>query len=415
MEIGRTALEALDLGALLAGIPPSGAWSCLIEIGGVPLGLRCDGTAMTAVPATGVNDSWDFEFVVDTPDWAAFCHSPRPRGRTTAQAMVATSGAHHVRGDRTAWARAAIVIDRVLDALRSASTAAPPVQNTEPSPEPLGLSPIVGRYVTIEVGGARTRLYYESAGTGPPLLCLHTAGSDSRQFRHLLTDPDLTARWTVIAFDMPWHGRSDPPAGWRHQTYRLMTDTYAATVLGFMDALGLERPVLAGCSMGGGIALYLASTHGDRFTGVCALEGGLGNQSRFVEWTNRTDVDHSLFLTSWVGGLIAPTSPAGPVAETLWGYAQSGPGVYQGDTYFYSHDLPRRTASLGPATCPLYVFSGEYDYSATTEMSRAAAERLGGELVEMPGKGHFPMSEDPIGFREHFYPVLAALRDEYGR
>src|SRR5690606_3459399 len=132
--------------------------------------------------------------------------------------------------------------------------------------------------------------------------------------------------------------------------------TYEATVLAVIDALGLHRPVLLGCSMGGSMALYLASRHGERFTGVCALEGGLGNPGRFVEWTNRVDVDHSSFLVSWVGGLIAPGSPAAPRAETLWGYAQSGPGVYQGDTYFYSVDFPRHTADLVPASCPLVVF-----------------------------------------------------------
>jgi pimeloyl-ACP methyl ester carboxylesterase len=80
--------------------------------------------------------------------------------------------------------------------------------------------------------------------------------------------------------------------------------------------------------------------------------------------------------------------------------------VYQGDTHFYSRDLPLHTEDLGPARCPLYVFSGEYDYSATTEMSRAAAEKLGGELIVMPGRGHFPMSEDPEGFAEYLLPVL---------
>jgi pimeloyl-ACP methyl ester carboxylesterase len=416
MGIGPEAPASLDLDGLLVGLPPAGAWTCLVEIDDVAFGLRCDGAATTVVPVTGINDSWDFEFAVGAADWSAFCSVPRPRGYTTAQAMVATSGARPVRGDRAVWARAAVVVDRVLDALRDASTTTPAAaRNPEPPQSPLGLSPIVGRYLTVEVDGTRQRLYHESAGTGPALLCLHTAGADSRQFRYLLEDPELTARWTVIAFDMPWHGRSEPPTGWQEETYRLTTDTYAATVLAVVDALELERPVLAGCSMGGAIALYLASTHGDRFTGVCALEGGLGNPSRFVEWTNRGDVDHSRFLTSWVGGLIAPASPAGPAAQTLWGYAQSGPGVYQGDTYFYSQDLPRHTEALQPAGCPLYVFSGEYDYSATTEMSREAATRLGGHLVEMPGKGHFPMSEDPVSFAEHLYPVLDLLHDKYER
>jgi pimeloyl-ACP methyl ester carboxylesterase len=412
MAISHDDLHGLDLGTLLAGLPPTGAWSALFELPDLSFGLRSTGSAFEVVPATGINDAWDFELLVSESEWTAFCSTPCPRGFTTAQALVATSGGTPVRGNRAVWARAALVVDRVLAALRDRVTPTPQ-RRPDPAAPATGLSPVVGRYLTVEVEGRPQRLYFESAGTGPPLVCLHTAGADSRQFRYLLEDPELTAQWTVYAFDMPWHGRSEPPADWQRQTYRLTTATYAATVLAFMDGLGLDRPVLAGCSMGGAIALYLAAEHGDRFTGVCALEGGLGNPSRFVDWTNRTDVDHSLFLTSWVGGLIAPTSPAGPAAQTLWGYAQSGPGIYQGDTYFYSQDLPRVADSLGTARCPLYVFSGEYDYSATTEMSRAAAERLGGQLVEMEGKGHFPMSEDPASFAEYFFPVLALLRDKY--
>jgi len=40
--------------------------------------------------------------------------------------------------------------------------------------------PAVGRYITIDVEGRRNRVYVEQAGEGIPLLCLHTAGADSR-------------------------------------------------------------------------------------------------------------------------------------------------------------------------------------------------------------------------------------------
>jgi pimeloyl-ACP methyl ester carboxylesterase len=42
-------------------------------------------------------------------------------------------------------------------------------------------------------------------------------------------------------------------------------------------------------------------------------------------------------------------------------------------------------------------------------MSREAAERLGGVLVEMKGSGHFPMSEDPEVFLGYLLPVLDKL------
>ena len=57
------------------------------------------------------------------------------------------------------------------------------------------------------------RLYIEEAGQGIPLLCLHTAGSDGRQYRGLLNDKRITDNYRVIVFDMPWHGKSSPPAG----------------------------------------------------------------------------------------------------------------------------------------------------------------------------------------------------------
>ncbi|HEX4356626.1 MAG TPA: alpha/beta hydrolase [Pseudonocardia sp.] len=397
---------------VLNGLPACHPWSALLEIGSLRLGVRVERGRLTLTDEATINASWDFSFSISEAEWSAFCAAPVPPGLTSAQALVATRGADRIRGSREVWARAAAALDRIVEAIRARVRTPRPVRPAPP-PAPLGLGPIEGRYLHVEIEGEVRRIHVESAGTGVPLLCLHTAGADSRQFRHLLEDPGVTDRFRVVAFDLPWHGRSDPPDDWQSRRYALTTETYAATVLAVMDALQLDRPVLLGCSMGGAIALVLASRHGERFTGVCALEGGLGNPGRFVDWTHRADVDHSTFLTSWVGGLIAPDSPAGPRAQTLWGYAQSGPGIYRGDTHFYSQDLPRHAAELGPARCPLFVFSGEYDYSATTEMSRQAAARLGGQLVEMPGRGHFPMSEDPLGFAEHLYPVLDELHTKH--
>ncbi len=394
---------------LLAGLPPGPPCTLLLDVAGVRLLVDVARGTLTPRGAPGINDTWDVSVGLTEQDWADVCADPPPRGATTAQALVATRGADRIGGRREVWARNAPLVDRIVAALR-ATVRTPVARRPDPAPPPLGLGPAVGRDLHVEVDGRRLRLHVETAGQGVPLLCLHTAGSDSRQFRGLLEDPRITDHHRVVAFDMPWHGRSDPPDDWRTRRYTLDTGTYAATVLAVADALGLDRPVLAGCSMGGAIALYLAARHGGRFRGVCALEGGLGSPGRFVEWTHRADVDHSGFLTSWVDGLMAPASPTGPREQTLWDYAGTGPGVYQGDTYFYSVDFPKVSGELGSAGCPLYVFSGEYDYSATTEMSRDAAHRLGGEVVTMPGRGHFPMSEDPEGMVEHLLPVLTALR-----
>ena len=79
------------------------------------------------------------------------------------------------------------------------------------------IEPIVGRYVHVTLGGRDCRIYFEEAGAGIPLVCLHTAAADGRQYRHLMLDEAITAHYRVIAFDMPWHGKSTPPAGWHRE------------------------------------------------------------------------------------------------------------------------------------------------------------------------------------------------------
>ena len=71
--------------------------------------------------------------------------------------------------------------------------------------------PIVGRYVYVTCQGKTYRTYHEETGEGIPMVCLHTAGTDGRQYRHQMCDPDMAANFRMIAFDLPWHGKSIPP------------------------------------------------------------------------------------------------------------------------------------------------------------------------------------------------------------
>jgi len=76
------------------------------------------------------------------------------------------------------------------------------------------IEPIVGRYLHLDYAGRHYRIYFEEAGEGIPLVCLHTAGADGRQYRGLMNSAPVTSRFRVIAFDMPWHGNPRrPPAG----------------------------------------------------------------------------------------------------------------------------------------------------------------------------------------------------------
>ena len=275
--------------------------------------------------------------------------------------------------------------------------------------------PMVGRYISMVVAGDTMRIYVEEAGSGIPLVCLHTAGSDSRQFRHLMTDPSITDHYRVLAFDMPWHGKSNPPIGWREIEYKLTTGLYKETVVAFCQAMELNKPTIMGCSMGGRIVLHLALEYPDDYRAVIALEGEDRLKPYYdTEWLHRPDVNGGEVAAGFVSGQIAPQSPSEYRWETLWAYMQGGPGVFKGDLYFYWVDghFDDRSVQIDTTRCPVYLLSGEYDSSCTPERTRHTAERIqGSKAVVMKGMGHFPMSENPALFREHILPVLKEIRE----
>ena len=81
----------------------------------------------------------------------------------------------------------------------------------------------------------------EESGKGIPLVCLHTAGSDSRQFRHVLNDKQITKKFRVIAFDLPWHGKSNPPEDHKGTEYKLTTKDYIELVTSFCKSMNLTK------------------------------------------------------------------------------------------------------------------------------------------------------------------------------
>jgi pimeloyl-ACP methyl ester carboxylesterase len=278
-----------------------------------------------------------------------------------------------------------------------------------------GVEPIIGRYVHFPVCGRAHRVYFEEAGQGIPLVCLHTAGADNKQWRHVLNDPEITKHFRVLAFDLPRHGKSLPPVGWQNEEYRLDTDTYVETILAFCDALKLDKPVVAGCSIGGKIVLHLALRHPERFRALIGVEAADYQAPWYddTSWLHRPDIHGGEVASAMMRGLIAPQSPEETRWDTLWGYAQGGPGVFRGDLYFYraEGDLRGKVDAIDTTKCPLYMLTGEYDFSCTPEDSRRTAAAIkGARFTMMKGVGHFPMSEHPERFRTYLLPVLDEIR-----
>ena len=99
-----------------------------------------------------------------------------------------------------------------------------------------------------EVNGLN--LYYETHGSGRPMILLHGGLGSGEMFGPIL--PALSERHRVIAPDLQGHGRTadiDRPID-----IRLMADDIAALI----DHLGLDTPDLVGYSLGGGVAFWTA-------------------------------------------------------------------------------------------------------------------------------------------------------------
>jgi pimeloyl-ACP methyl ester carboxylesterase len=276
------------------------------------------------------------------------------------------------------------------------------------------LEPIVGRYGEFDFENRKFRLYFEEAGSGIPLLCLHTAGSDGRQWRAVLNDAEITRHYRVIAFDMPWHGKSSPPAGWQNADYRLTTASYTALIMSVARALGLERPVVMGCSIGGRIVLELALKHARELRALIGLQSGAYVERYYdASWLDHPEVHGGRACGAVAYGPMSPLSPESERWETVWHYMQGGPGVFTGDLYFYQvdGDVRGRIGAIDTSVCPLYLLTGEYDYSASPRDTEAVVARVkGARFVPMKNLGHFPMSENPEAFLGYLRPVLDEIR-----
>ena len=271
-----------------------------------------------------------------------------------------------------------------------------------------------GRYVYVTIDGVEHRVYFEEHGTGIPLLLQHTAGCDGRQWRHVLEDAALAGQFRMVAYDLPYHGKSVPPTGveWWRREYRLTKDFLMQVPVTLARELGLERPVFMGSSIGGHLAVDLALHHPDVFRAVIGLEAAAYTPGGYLDLWYHPRISND-FKASVMFGLMSPTSPEPLRRETAWIYSQGAPPVFKGDLYYFSvdHDLRATARDIDTSRVAVYLLTGEYDWAATPAMSRELAEQISGAYYRtMEGLGHFPMSEDPARFLDYVRPVLQEIR-----
>lgn len=254
-----------------------------------------------------------------------------------------------------------------------------------------------------QVDGVRT--YYEAVGPkdGQDVVLVHTAGHDATEWRHVL--PALgEADYNARALDLPGHGKSLPhPDGHIDSISGL-----AEFVWAFAESREMENPVVAGCSIGGDIALDLAVNHSEELAGIAACEGALRTPTYPEGFLAM--MEHESGLPGW-GRFFYNASrhchgeEADPerVEEHAWLHQRAIPAVTHADlTAWNRHDI---RDSAGDITCPVLYVYGEDDYFLPEEYVEETRDSLDPEFLRLSGIGHYPILESDT-FTDRFLEFL---------
>jgi pimeloyl-ACP methyl ester carboxylesterase len=241
---------------------------------------------------------------------------------------------------------------------------------------------------------------YERHGSGPPLVLIHGLGH-RRQGWNAVLDM-LTPHHEVITLDLPGHGESPmlPPGDLPP------VHAYVARLAQFIDDLKLERPHVAGNSLGGALALGLASR------GYAASATGL---SPAGFWNNRRQISyaHAMFATARLSATVMSPLvprlsrssagrsalyssmvhhparvPADQARDDVLNFARTGEAMrlFFGSPESFSE----------PIGVPVTIAWGTRDHILMPANMKVARERLpNARFVWLPGCGHVPMTDDP--------------------
>ena len=167
-----------------------------------------------------------------------------------------------------------------------------------------GDRPPLMRIKDVETGGATLSSLITGEGA-PQVICLHGLGSNKTSFFETISA--LTPDHTVHAIDLPGFGSSSKPARGRYDARY-----FAHSVLGYMDAMGIETAHLVGNSMGGRVALEFALTDPDRVETISLLCPALA-------FRRRRELVPLVRLLRPELAAIPHSVGAGRVRETFWG------------------------------------------------------------------------------------------------
>ncbi len=262
-------------------------------------------------------------------------------------------------------------------------------------------------------------VHVEQSGEGEPVLLLHGFGASTYSWRKVI--PTLSAAHRVIAMDLNGFGYTERPKDLASYT----REGQAALILGVLDALGIGRAHIVGHSYGGGVSLFLAATHPERFRTLVLVDSSaptypddrrsrLASARPFANLFLRAFalrpamVRRSLKASFFDDSLITP--------ELVRAYLDRV-RIEGTEDAFYGLTVPRRVP--GPKVIfeqirvPALAIWGAEDQLIPLASSRRTVARIpGSEFAVIEHCGHLPMEEKPEELLAALLPFLERHRGE---
>ncbi|TVY75769.1 hypothetical protein LSUE1_G005326 [Lachnellula suecica] len=317
-----------------------------------------------------------------------------------------------ILGDEMAFWKFAPFWRRALELLHDAHCG-PIKAEEEPETEE---DHIVGRYIYANVPiWGRSKIFYEQSGTGnQDIVFLHTAGADSRQYHGVMNNPEMRRKCNMIAFDLPGHGRSFPTEKLPPGTHTTTEDSYVGAITAMVKALKPNKPIICGASMAGQVCLAVAIRADEVGAGgTIPLQGCDYLHMERQSHDRSPNINQSLFNAELAYGMMSPTAPL-KNRQLIWHlYSSQAYGIFHGDLDFYfgGWDGRSRVGNIDTKKCPVYMLTGEYDWSNTPAMAQATCEKIpGAKHKTMLQLGHFPATENPGRFVPYLVEAIEHIQ-----
>ncbi len=254
-----------------------------------------------------------------------------------------------------------------------------------------------------------TRLYYEAAGAGQPVVLLHGFTFDTTMWDDQFLP--LAQHFRVSRYDMRGFGRSDLPGA---EPY-----SHADDLKALLDHLDIRQAHLAGLSKGGAIALDFALTYPQHTGALVLIDTVLGgfdwsaetNARNGLVWQRASEGGIAAAKQSWLTHpLFAPAQRQAPVAARLADILERYSGWHFVNANPEQSPQPPAAQRLHELRMPLLAMVGEQDVADFVRVTELICREVPqARKLTVPGVGHMANMEAPRQVTEAMVAFLSEV------